>query len=89
MDCPGSTSTTSTCVNSFIECTSLSIGYSIMGVATVSYTMVHNNPSFCYVTTITAGGQTFSGYVSSMTLKTIPNTAGWYETSVVLTTTTN
>ena len=73
----------------FIECTSLSFSYNIMGIATVSYTMIHNNSSFCYETVITAGGQTFSGYVTSMTLKTIPNTSGWFETSVVLTTTTN
>lgn len=73
----------------FIECTSLSFSYDVMGVVTVSYTMIHNTPSFCYVTEITAGGYTFSGYVNSMTMKAITGTVGWYETSVVLITTTN
>ena len=77
------------CEGAFIECTSLSFSYNIMGIVTVSYTMVHNDPNFCYETTIVAGGRTFSGYVSDMAMKTVPGTNNWYETSVVLTTTTN
>jgi len=77
------------CTNSFIECTSLSFSYDIYGIVSVSYTMVHNDSEFCYVTTINAGGVIFSGYVSSMTLKQITGTSGWYETSVVLTAITN
>jgi len=77
------------CTNSFIECTSLSFSYDIYGIVSISYMMVHNDPNFCYVTEIRAGGKVFSGYVSSMSLKQITGTSGWYETSVVLTATTN
>ena len=73
----------------FIECTSLSISYSIMGIATVSYTVVHNKPEFCYTTIIVAGGQTFTGYVTSMNMNGIQGTSGWYETHVSLLATTN
>lgn len=77
------------CDGAFIECTSLSFNYAISGVCTVSYTMVHNTPNFCYVTTLEAGGQIFSGYISDMTMKTITGTSNWYETNVVLITVTN
>jgi hypothetical protein len=73
----------------FIECTSLSFNYDIMGRVTVSYTTVHKNPQFCYSTSITAGGRTFSGDVTSMSLNQIVGTVGWYETHVTLVTTTN
>ena len=79
----------SNCAGAFIECTSLSISYNIMGIATISYTMVHQEPSFCYDTTLTLGGVTFTGYVTDMSLDQIPGTTGWYETHVSLTTTTD
>lgn len=74
--------------NAFIDCTSLSFSYDVMGIVTVSYTMVHEDPSFHYETSISAGGQNFQGYVSSATLNRIPNT-NWYETHVTLTASTN
>ncbi len=73
----------------FIECTSLSFGYDIMGRVTVSYTTVHQTEDFCYATVISAGGRTFSGDVTAMSLNQIPGTTGWYETHVTLITTTN
>ncbi len=73
----------------FIDCTSLNISYNIMGIATVTYTMVHNDTEFHTQTTITAGGQTFTGYVSNASVSTIPNTSGWHETHVTLIATTN
>lgn len=73
----------------FIECTSLSFNYDIMGRVTVNYTVIHNDPNFCYEEEIIAGGQVFSGEVSNMTLTQIAGTTGWYQTNVTLITTTN
>jgi len=73
----------------FIDCTSLSISYDIMGKATVSYTVVHNTPDFCYTEIIYAGSRTFAGEVVSMSMNQIVGTSGWYETHVTLITTTN
>ena len=72
---------------SFIDCTSLSISYDIMGIATVSYTIVSNTPGFKYYTIIKAGGRTFTGYVANASLRQIPET-NWYESNVTLITTT-
>lgn len=73
----------------FIDCTSLSFTYDIMGRVTVSYTVIHESADFCYVKSISAGGQTFVGEVTAMSLNQIIGTSGWYETHVTLITTTN
>ena len=73
----------------FIDCTSLNISYNTMGIATVSYTVVHNDFKFVTYNQISAGGQNFSGYVVNASLNQIPGTEGWFETHVSLITTTN
>jgi hypothetical protein len=73
----------------FIECTSLTFSYDIMGRVTVSYTSVHKDPDFCFVKELDAGGQTFTGEVLSMSMNQIIGTVGWYETHVTLVATTN
>lgn len=73
----------------FIDCTSLNISYNVMGVATVAYTVVHDSFEFVTYKTITAGGQTFTGYVTNASLNQIPGTENWYETHVTLVATTN
>ena len=73
----------------FIDCTSLSFTYDIMGRVVVSYTTVHQQTGFCYTKVIKAGGQTFTGDVTAMTLNQIAGTVGWYETHVTLITVTN
>jgi len=73
----------------FIDCTSLSFSYNVMGVVTVSYTVVHNTFEFVSYREITAGGQTFTGYVINASLNQIPNTENWFETHVSLLATTN
>jgi len=73
----------------FIDCTSLNISYNIMGIATVSYTVVHNTSEFVVYTTIEAGGQVFTGYITNASLNQIPNTEGWYETHATLLSTTD
>ncbi len=71
----------------FIDCTSLSISYDVMGVATVNFTIIKNKegwPTAAIMNTIEAGGRTFEGYVTSAGLSQIPNASGWYETRVTL-----
>jgi hypothetical protein len=72
----------------FIDCTSLSFSYNALGVVTVSYTVVHDTFDFITYNEITAGGQTFSGYIINATLNQIPQTT-WYETHVTLLATTD
>ena len=76
-------------MTAFIECTSLSFSYNIMGLVTVSYTMVHDSDSFTVVRSINAGGQTFQGYIIDASTNAIPNTQGWFETHVTMIATTN
>jgi hypothetical protein len=73
----------------FIECTSLSVSYDIMGIATVTYTVVSDVPGFNVFNEIQdVGGQTFRGYVVNASVTQIPNT-DWYETHATLIATTN
>jgi len=74
---------------SFIECTSLNFSYDIMGLVTVSYTMVHTNASLTVKDSISAGNQIFSGYILDASMTTVPNAIGWYETHVTMIATTN
>jgi len=70
----------------FIECTSLNVSYDIMGLVTVSYTVVSNTPGikvFYNVSTGDGGGVGFSGFPTSISYNVIPNTT-WYETHVTL-----
>lgn len=74
----------------FIECTSLSISYDILGVATVTYTVVTDIPGLegQLYNQIIAGGQTFTGYITNANINPIPNTE-WYEIHATLISTTN
>jgi hypothetical protein len=70
----------------FIECTSLNVSYDIMGLVTVSYTVVSNTPGikvFYNVSTGGGNGVSFSGFPTSISYNVIPNTT-WYETHVTL-----
>jgi hypothetical protein len=73
----------------FIDCTSLNISYNTMGIATVTYTVVHDTQGFVVYNSISAGGQTFRGYITNASMNQIPNTEGWYETHATLIATTN
>lgn len=74
--------------DTFMECTSLSINYDVMGRATVSYVLVSQLPELEAWTTIEAGGQIFKGYVASINLNQIPKTQV-YENHVTLIATTD
>lgn len=67
----------------FIDCTSLSISYDVMGIATVNYTVVSNESGLKSYNSIKAGDVTFDGYVSSAIVSRIPNTS-WYESRITL-----
>jgi hypothetical protein len=73
----------------FIDCTSLNLSYNVMGLVTISYTVVHNTADFVTYNTVDAGGQTFTGFVTNASFNQIPQTEGWYETHVTLIATTN
>lgn len=68
----------------FIECTSLSISYNIFGIATVTYTIVSDTPGLKAYDTIRAGGRTFTGYVTNISMNPIPGSNGWYENHVTI-----
>ena len=74
----------------FIECTSLSIKYDIIGVATVTYTVVSDTPGMegKLYNQIIAGGRTFTGYITNANINPIPQT-DWYEIHATLISTTN
>lgn len=72
----------------FIDCTSLSVSYNVMGIATVAYTVVHDSFEIVTYNTVTAGGQTFFGYIINAAMNQIPNTEGWFETHCTLIATT-
>lgn len=73
----------------FIECTSLSVNYNIMGIATVSFVIVHDEPGLKVYNSIEAGGQVFTGWVINASLNIIPNTENWWESHVTLLATTD
>jgi len=73
----------------FIDCTSLSVSFDVMGRATITYAIVSDVQSPDIITEFSnLGGQHFRGYVMSLNLNRIPNTR-WYETHVTLIATTN
>ncbi len=70
-------------MSQFIECTSLSISYDNLGLATVNYTLVSDSPNIVPYEVIETDSVTFTGYVTNMTMQTIPNT-DWYEAQITL-----
>jgi len=71
----------------FIDCTSLSISYDVMGIATVNFTIVKNSlqwPSEQLMNHIEAGGRRFDGYVTDASMTQIPFTSNWFECRVTL-----
>jgi hypothetical protein len=75
----------------FIECTSLSISYDVIGVATVTYTVVTDSPSLNQLSNSVSAGTpavTFNGYITSASINPINGTE-WYEIHATLISTTN
>lgn len=73
----------------FIECESLNINYNIMGIATVTYTIITNTYSPTTFSSIFAGGVSFRGVVTNVHKQPIPKTENaadgpWYTVNVTL-----
>ena len=75
-----------------MECTSLSVSYDVMGIATLNYVIVRDSygwPSSIFLNDLEFGGQKFTGWVTNLSINRIQGTAGWYECHVTLLTTTD
>ena len=73
----------------FVNQPSFSVNYNIMGIATVTYSIIHSSPSCGSISnSISAGGQHFSGYVTAISTSNIAGT-NWFETSITLVATTD
>jgi len=72
----------------FIECESLSISYTIAGIATISYTILSTGAGAIPSSSISTGGGNFSGVVTNVYTQMVLGTEGaeppWYETHVTL-----
>lgn len=73
----------------FMEEPSFSVSYNIMGIATVTYSIIHSSAGGASISnSVSAGGQIFTGYVMSISTNKLTGTS-WFETSVVMVATTN
>jgi hypothetical protein len=68
----------------FIDCTSLSINFDIMGIATVNFTIMANTPGIKTRNSIKAGGGTFNGYVANVSSTPLLNASKWYANNITL-----
>jgi len=72
----------------FIECSSLTINYDVLGLATVSFTVVADNNAVDLdnYKTLSIGDATYTGWITSVTAKPIVSTDWWeYGISLVMT----
>ena len=75
--CPVDLSGVSIGFNEFIDCSSLSINYDLLGTATLSFTVVASqaqpiNPDV--YTDLTFGGVRFTGFITSLEIRRIDGT---------------
>jgi hypothetical protein len=68
---------------SFIECTSLNISYDIMGLVTISYTVVSNTPGMKIFGVVEGAGFSYSGFVTNASYNPLANST-WFETHVTI-----
>jgi len=67
----------------FIDCSTVSISFDIMGIVTVSYTIVSDSPSVDVPTGVHLGAVSVDGYIASASMTMIPGT-NWYETHITM-----
>ena len=59
----------------FVDCLSFSVSYNILGLVTVTHSIIHSSATHTDISnSISAGGQTFSGYVTNVSTNQIPGT---------------
>lgn len=68
----------------FIDCTSLSINFDIMGIATIGFTIMANTPGIKTRNSISVGGNTFNGYVTNVSCTPLLNASKWYANNITL-----
>jgi len=69
----------------FIDCTSLSITYDVMGVATINFTIIANTSEIKTRNEIFG----FTGYVTHVSNSPLLNSSKWYMNNVTLIATKN
>jgi hypothetical protein len=67
----------------FIECTSLNISYDVMGLVTVSYTVVSNKPGMKAFYVVQAGSVVYRGFITNASYNPLTGSS-WYETHITL-----
>jgi hypothetical protein len=78
----------------FKECESISINYNIMGIATITYTIISSEAAPSISNTIRAGDVNFTGIIMNVYTQPIPKTENaiggyWYTTNVSMVATSN
>ena len=73
----------------YYDCSAERITYSIMGVATINYTIISDNDTPSLSSTFVAGGVGFNGIITNYNTQLIPKSehsegGGWYITNVTL-----
>lgn len=77
LTCPSSLSGVSLGFSEFLDCSTLSINYDKLGLATLSFTIVAAQAQPVdpqAYTTQTFGGVTFTGHITALEIKRIPGT---------------
>ena len=77
----------------YYDCSAERISYSIMGIATINYTIISDSSTPSLATSFSAGGQSFIGVIMSYSTQLIAKSehsenGGWYITNVTLVATT-
>jgi hypothetical protein len=67
----------------FIECTSLNISYDVMGLVSISYTVVSNTPGMKIFGVVEGAGFSYSGFVTNASYNPLVNST-WFETHVTI-----
>lgn len=73
----------------YYDCSAESISYNIMGIATISYTIISDNPNPSITPAFSSGGVSFNGVITNYATQIIPKSehasnGGWYSTNVTL-----
>lgn len=68
----------------FIDCTSLNINFDIMGIATISFTIMANTPGIKTRNSIKVGENIFNGYVTNVSCAPLLNASRWYANNVTI-----
>lgn len=77
LTCPTDFSNVQLSFTEFIDCSTISINYDQLGVATVGFTVIASNPGpidTSVYTDLTFGGINFTGFITNLDIRKIPGT---------------